>query len=151
MCVGIEQVESSAGALFGPDAVVYSGEMRHKKAEKVEERLADQIGVPDWGKALIKWLVKAAAVLVGVLAAIGVELYHLNRDVGRIQGQIEKMPQAISTSFLNQAGQLTKEGKVDEALGAVKLATAAIAAASRRNIPADPGYFTDAVRNIGFI
>jgi hypothetical protein len=120
----------------------------HMAGKSAEESVFDQMKVPPWGRLLIKTLLWA---LIPLFVSIGGALWKLNHDVGVIEGQLKNLLQTLSTSLLDQANQLTKEGKMDEALGAVKLATAAITSASQKNIPANPRYFTEAIHNINLI
>jgi hypothetical protein len=115
--------------------------------KSAENAVFDQMKVPPWGRLLIKLLV---VILVPIFVSIGGVLWKFNYDIAVVEGQLRNLPQTLSSNFLDQANQLTRGGKVDEALGSVKLATAAMAAASQRSIPASPRYFRDAIRNITF-
>jgi hypothetical protein len=90
-------------------------------------------------------------IFLGALGVIFVELYYVKSDVGTLKGEIARIPVTLSTSLLDQANQLAKEGKVDQALGAVRLDGAAIGAASQKDIPADPSYFRNAIRSINLV
>jgi len=108
----------------------------------------DQLKVPPWGRLLIKLLIW---VLVPIFSAIGCALWKLNHDVGVIEGELKNLPKNLSANFLSQADQLVREGKIDEALGAVKLGTLAVADASRKKVAANPDYFRNAIRSINFV
>ena len=107
------------------------------------DKAAAKLGIPVWGRVLIKWLWRISVGFALALLAMFWQLVSLNRSIGALEGSVHQMPASIAKQLLGQTKQAMDSGNLNEAQESFRIAATLLETAKEQRIPLPDKYFRD--------
>jgi hypothetical protein len=105
-----------------------------------------------WGRILIVFLVLVFGFLFKQFYSfkdnVEGQLSSLRVDIGKLQGEVERIPITLSKKLVDQSAQAASSGKVAQASRSLALATTLMQSAKAEKLNPGPEYFDDVSRHL---